>query len=242
VLLLLVLFFDVVPRAVVETDPSGAGDSAPASPREDDARDFVSIVLADAEDTWRETFRRMNREYRGPGLVLFTGAAPSACGLAGAAVGPFYCPREERIYLDLDFFRDLGRRFGAPGDFAQAYIIAHEVGHHVQALLGGLRIGERGRGGDTAVSVRHELQADCFAGIWAHHADRTRHLLESGDLDEGLAAAAAVGDDRRERPAQGHVVPESFTHGTPAQRVRWFTRGFTSGDVARCDTFRATAL
>jgi predicted metalloprotease len=238
VLLLLALFFGFDPGAVVQT---GTRDQVggQASPGADPARDFVSVVLADTEDTWREIFRRHNREYREPKLVLFTGAVSSACGMAGAAVGPFYCPPDERVYLDLDFFRDLGSRFGAPGDFAQAYVIAHEVGHHVQNVLGLARIGDAGRGGrDNAVSIRRELQADCFAGIWAHHADRTRDLLEGGDLEEGLAAAAAVGDDRLQRQGQGRVAPESFTHGTSAQRVRWFTRGYESGDVAQCDTFR----
>jgi predicted metalloprotease len=241
ILLLLALFFGFDPSEVMQQQartqvPGGEGQ---ASPRQDPARDFVSVVLADTEDTWREVFRKMNREYREPKLVLFTGAVQSACGMAGSAVGPFYCPPDERIYLDLDFFRDLGDRFGAPGDFAQAYVIAHEVGHHVQNVLGLARIGEASRGGrDNAVSVRRELQADCFAGIWAHHAERTRHLLESGDLEEGLAAAAAVGDDRLQKRAEGRIAPESFTHGTSEQRKRWFVRGFESGDVAQCDTFR----
>jgi hypothetical protein len=238
VLILLAMFFGFDPGAIVQT---GAQAPAPAteqaSPRGDSTRDFVAVVLADTEDTWHELFRRMNREYRDPKLVLFTGAAQSACGMAAAAVGPFYCPGDEKIYLDLDFFRDLGDRFGAPGDFAQAYVIAHEVGHHVQKVLG---LGPVGRG--NAMSVRRELQADCFAGIWAHHADRTRHILESGDLEEGLGAAAAVGGDRLQRQAKGHTVPEPFTHGTAAQRVRWFKRGLTSGDVAQCDTFRAAEL
>ena len=242
VLLLLALFFGVDPGALVQTGAPPAGVEQ-ASPREDSARDFVSVVLADKEDTWRELFRRMNREYRDPTLVLFTGSVESACGIAGSAVGPFYCPRDERVYIDLDFFRVLGERFGAPGDFAQAYVIAHEVGHHVQNLLRLGRIGQGGRlGEDNAVSVRRELQADCFAGIWAHHADRTRHVLEAGDLEEGLAAAAAVGDDRLQRRAQGRVAPESFTHGTSEQRSRWFKRGYSTGEVAQCDTFRTGAL
>jgi predicted metalloprotease len=156
-------------------------------------------------------------------------------------VGPFYCPGDEKVYLDLEFFRDLGSRFGAPGDFAQAYVIAHEVGHHVQNLLGLAGIGQSGRGGNE-VSVRRELQADCFAGVWAHHADRTRQVLESGDIEEALGAAAAVGDDRLQRRAQGRIAPESFTHGSSAQRVRWFKRGFGAGDPAQCDSFRAQEL
>jgi predicted metalloprotease len=178
----------------------------------------------------------MRREYRDPHLVLFTGGVESACGMAGAAVGPFYCPGDEKIYLDLEFFRDLSSRFGAPGDFAQAYVIAHEVGHHVQNVLGLARIGASG-GHD--VSIRRELQADCFAGVWAAHADRSRHVLEEGDVDEALGAAAAVGDDRLQRRTQGRVAPETFTHGSSAQRVSWFKRGLSSGDPAACDTFRA---
>ncbi len=242
VLLLVAMFFGFDPSAIVQTGPQ-APVSGQASPRSDPARDFVSVVLADTEDTWSEIFTRMNREYRAPKLVLFTGAVSSACGMTGAAVGPFYCPGDERVYLDLDFFRALSTRFGAPGDFAQAYVIAHEVGHHVQKLLGLARMNETaGARGATSISVRRELQADCFAGIWAHTADRSRHILESGDLEEGLGAAAAVGDDRLQRQAQGRVAPESFTHGTSAQRVRWFKRGFASGELAQCDTFRAAEL
>jgi hypothetical protein len=189
----------------------------------------------------------MNREYQDPTLVLFRGSVQSACGIAGAAVGPFYCPDDHKLYLDLDFFGELRRRFGAPGDFAQAYVIAHEVGHHVQTLLGiSERVAAARRRSDpataNALSVRQELQADCFAGVWAHHAHRTRQVLEEGDLEEALGAAAAIGDDRLQRQSQGHVAPESFTHGTSAQRVRWFQHGFTSGAVAQCDTFRTDRL
>jgi hypothetical protein len=204
-------------------------------------------ILADTEDTWRELFRQMNREYRDPKLVLFTGAVQSACGVAGAAVGPLYCPADEKVYLDLDFFQTLRDRFRAPGDFAQAYVIAHEVGHHVQRQLGitdrVLRARRQAsRAEANALSMRHELQADCLAGVWAHHAQETRQILEQGDLEEALGAAAAVGDDRLQRQAQGRVVPDSFTHGTSAQRVRWFRRGFDAGDLERCDTFRAADL
>jgi predicted metalloprotease len=204
-------------------------------------------ILADTEDTWRELFRQMNREYRDPKLVLFTGAVQSACGVAGAAVGPFYCPADEKVYLDPDFFQTLRDRFRAPGDFAQAYVIAHEVGHHVQRQLGitdrVLRARRQAsRAEANALSMRHELQADCLAGVWAHHAQETRQILEQGDLEEALGAAAAVGDDRLQRQAQGRVVPDSFTHGTSAQRVRWFRRGFDAGDLERCDTFRAADL
>jgi len=244
-LLLLALFFGFDPSVILQTDAPGPETGAPtASPGHDEIRDFVAVVLADTEDTWRELFRRMNREYREPKLVLFTRAVESACGIAGAAVGPFYCPADQKLYLDLDFFRALRDRFGAPGDFAQAYVIAHEVGHHVQTLLGisesvMARRQRADRATATALSVRQELQADCYAGVWAHHADRARHVLEPGDLEEALAAAAAIGDDRLQQRAQGRVVPESFTHGTSAQRVRWFKRGFNSGDIRPCDTFRA---
>ena len=248
VILLLALFFGFDPRVILQGDapttpPATQQSPAPsASPRgHDDLRDFVATVLADTEDTWRALFSRMGREYRDPRLVLFNGAVQSACGIAGAATGPFYCPQDQKVYLDLDFFRALRERFRAPGDFAQAYVIAHEVGHHVQKQLGisDRVMAERRRGGSqaNAASVRLELQADCFAGIWAHHAERTRHILEAGDVEEALNAAAAIGDDRLQRQTQGRVAPETFTHGTSKQRVQWFTRGIESGDLRRCDTF-----
>ena len=248
VLLLLALFFGFDPRVILQgdapTSPPGTqqAPSPSASPRgHDDLRDFVATVLADTEDTWRALFSGMGRAYRDPRLVLFNGAVQSACGIAGAATGPFYCPQDQKVYLDLDFFRALRERFLAPGDFAQAYVIAHEVGHHVQKQLGisDRVMAERRRGGSqaNAASVRLELQADCFAGIWAHHAERTRHILEAGDVEEALNAAAAIGDDRLQRQAQGRVAPETFTHGTSKQRVQWFTRGIESGDLRRCDTF-----
>jgi predicted metalloprotease len=248
VLVLLALYFGFDPSVVLQSDPSMPASEAPAtSSRQDPEREFVAVVLADTEDTWRELFRRMNREYEDPKLVLFTASVQSACGMAGSAVGPFYCPADHKLYLDLDFFRALRTRFAAAGDFAQAYVIAHEVGHHVQTLLG---VSERvmasrrraDRAAANALSVRQELQADCFAGIWAHHADRTRQILEEGDLEEALTAAAAIGDDRLQRQAEGRVVPESFTHGTSAQRVHWFRRGFDSGSLRDCDTFRADQL
>jgi uncharacterized protein len=245
-IILLALFFGIDPRVVLQTDapPPSPGVEAPAtSSGRDELRDFVSVVLADTEDTWRQLFRRMNREYREPKLVLFTGAVQSECGMAGEAVGPFYCPADHKLYLDLSFFRALRDRFGAPGDFAQAYVIAHEVGHHVQTLLG---ISERvmaqrqraDRAVANALSVRQELQADCLAGVWAYNANQARQILEQGDLEEALAAASAIGDDRLQQRVQGRVVPESFTHGTSAQRVRWFRRGFGSGDLRQCDTFQ----
>jgi predicted metalloprotease len=210
--------------------------------QDDPGRRFVARVLASTEDVWSGLFAGQGRPYRPPRLVLFSGATQSGCGFAQSAVGPFYCPADQRVYIDLDFFQELETRFQAPGDFARAYVIAHEVGHHVQTLLG---ISERvtqqrqraSQREGNALSVRLELQADCFAGVWAYHADQERRILEPGDLEEGLQAASAVGDDRLQRQAQGHVVPDSFTHGSSAQRVDWFRRGFDSGDVGRCDTF-----
>jgi hypothetical protein len=247
ILVLVALYFGIDPSVVLQSEPPPAAtQQAPAASSRggDEIRDFVAVVLGDTEDTWRALFRRMNREYTDPKLVLFSGSVQSACGMAGAAVGPFYCPGDHKLYLDTTFFRDLRSRFGAPGDFAQAYVIAHEVGHHVQTLLGiSDRVQNARRSGDraqaNALSVRLELQADCFAGVWAHHAEKTRHILEEGDLEEALGAATAIGDDRLQRQSQGRVVPESFTHGSSAQRVRWFQRGFEGGEVRHCDTFAA---
>jgi uncharacterized protein len=223
------------------TQPAPAG--APAGQGSPDPQvDFVSTVLADIEDTWTAVFREHGRTYEAPKLVVFSDAVQSACGIGQAAMGPFYCPRDRAVYLDLSFFRELRERFQAPGDFAQAYVIAHEVGHHVQNLLGiadevGAAQQRSGRRGANALSVRMELQADCFAGLWAYHAAR-RNVVEPGDIEEALGAASAIGDDRLQKATQGHVVPESFTHGSSAQRVEWFRRGFDSGDVERCDTFQ----
>lgn len=208
----------------------------------DEQADFVAVVLADTEDTWHDIFARNGMQYREPELVLFTDVVNSACGMAGAAVGPFYCPADLMVYLDLGFFRELAERFGAPGDLARAYVIAHEVGHHVQTLLGTTeqvraaqsRAGQRDA---NAMQVSMELQADCFAGVWAHHAHTQRQLLEQGDLESALNAAAAIGDDRLQQQTQGRVVPESFTHGTSAQRMQWFRTGFDTGDPAACNTF-----
>jgi uncharacterized protein len=209
---------------------------------EEQQKQFVSVVLADTEDTWRELFQQMGRTYQEPTLVLFSGAVDSGCGFAQSASGPFYCPRDHKLYLDTSFFDQLSRGFGAPGDFAQAYVIAHEVGHHVQNQLGILpRVeamqGQVSRADANRVQVLVELQADCFAGIWAHHADRSRGLLESGDIEEGLNAAAAIGDDRLQKRSQGYVVPDAFTHGSSAQRVGWFKRGLQQGTPEACDTF-----
>jgi len=212
------------------------------SPEEQQMADFVSVVLADTEDTWTEIFRQSGKTYQEPNLVLYTGAVQSACGTGSAAMGPFYCPGDRKVYIDLSFFDELRRRHGAPGDFAQAYVIAHEVGHHVQNLLG---ISERvqseqrglGKAAANALSVKVELQADCFAGVWGNHADRSRHVLEEGDIEEALNAASAIGDDRLQKEGSGYVVPENFTHGTSRQRVEWFKRGIEHGDIASCNTF-----
>jgi len=233
--------------SVSEVRPGGPGADAPRDAAEDKLADFVSVVLADTEDTWKALFAAGGAAYQEPRLVLFRRSVQSACGMAGSASGPFYCPADRKIYIDLSFYDDLRSRFGAPGDFAQAYVIAHEVGHHVQTLLG---ISEKvraaqGRGTRAeanSLSVRLELQADCFAGLWAHHADRTRGIIETGDIDEALNAAAAIGDDRLQRQSQGQVVPESFTHGSSAQRQRWFKKGFDTGSLAACDTFSAATL
>jgi len=212
------------------------------TPEEAELAEFVSVVLADTEDTWREIFSSAGRTYEEPKLVLFSGSVRSACGMASAAMGPFYCPADRKVYIDLSFFSDLRRRHGAPGDFAQAYVIAHEVGHHVQTLLGTskqVRQAQQGLGKSAAnaLTVKQELQADCYAGLWGNHADRSRQVLERGDIEEALNAATAIGDDRLQKQSQGYVVPESFTHGTSEQRVRWFKRGIEHGDAGKCDTF-----
>ncbi|WNW11996.1 neutral zinc metallopeptidase [Pseudomonas sp. DTU_2021_1001937_2_SI_NGA_ILE_001] len=210
--------------------------------------DFVRAVLGDTEDSWQAAFNQAGRQYQDPQLVLFNGQVNSACGFATAATGPFYCPADRRIYLDLDFFREMSQRFSAAGDFAQAYVIAHEVGHHVQTLLGisakvqaARQRGQRMEGADGLL-VRQELQADCLAGVWAHNAQKRLNWLEPGDIEEALNAANAIGDDRLQRQSRGHVVPDSFTHGTSAQRVRWFKTGFAQGNINQCDTFAAKSL
>lgn len=225
----------------------GGGVSTSSEPRELTAAEkemgaFVSTVLADTEDTWRAIFREQGGTYRDPKLILFENGVNSACGMASSAVGPFYCPGDQQLYIDLSFFRDLSQRHGAPGDFAQAYVIAHEVGHHVQTLLGvsdQVRQAKRGKSQAqaNALSVRQELQADCFAGLWGHAYNTERQRLDPGDLEEALTAATAIGDDRLQRESGRGVVPDSFTHGTSAQRVKWFRIGFETGDIAACDTF-----
>ncbi len=236
------------PAQLVEQMPQAGGPSAstttgPPPPGQEELADFVSVVLADTEDTWNPIFASIGRQYEEPKLVLFTGQVRSACGMAGAAMGPFYCPGDHKLYIDLSFYDELQRRFRAPGDFAQAYVIAHEVGHHVQNLLGingEVQAMQRQVSKTEAneLSVLLELQADCMAGVWGYHTQRARNMLEAGDLEEALNAASAIGDDRIQRESTGRVVPDSFTHGSSAQRVKWFRTGFESGDVAACDTFR----
>ncbi|MEX2200786.1 MAG: neutral zinc metallopeptidase [Dongiaceae bacterium] len=225
-----------------ESDESAPGGTVPAG--QEELVEFVSVVLADTEDTWHAIFQAEGSTYREPQLVLFTDTVESACGYAQSAVGPFYCPADNRVYIDLDFFDDLASRHNAAGDFAQAYVIAHEVGHHVQNLLGILpEVHQRQQAlpeaQADALSVATELQADCFAGLWAYHAQQQRQVLEPGDLQEALNAASAVGDDRLQRESQGRVVPDSFTHGTSQQRMEWFLAGFEDGELAACDTFSA---
>lgn len=247
VLALVAAFLGVDPSLIL--DQANQGDNLPTTSSsgnrpaaENELADFVSVVLADTEDTWETLFRQEGLTYRNPKLVLFTGQTSSACGLGKAAMGPFYCPADQKVYIDLSFYDDLRERHQAPGDFAQAYVIAHEVGHHVQTLLGISRKVHELRGRVSQVegnqlSVRQELQADCFAGIWAHHADRTRQILEQGDLEEALNAASSIGDDRLQQQARGYVTPDSFTHGSSAQRVKWFKVGMQAGNLKQCDTF-----
>ena len=249
VLILIALFFGIDPSMIL----SGGGGTiapeqrGPETAEEAQLRDFVSAVLGDTEQTWNAIFEAQGSDYQEPRLVLFSGAVQSACGFADAAVGPFYCPPDQQVYLDTSFFADMERKLEASGDFAAAYVVAHEVGHHVQNQLGIMdRVNEvRGSvGGEQAnqLSVMMELQADCFAGVWANHAQTQRNALEPGDIEEGLNAAAAVGDDRLQRRSQGYVVPESFTHGTSEQRVAWFRRGLETGDPDSCDTFKSQQL
>ena len=250
VLLLLAWYLGIDPTPLlqqIQTDTvADQPGTAPDLPQ-DPLADFVAVVLADTEDTWRAEFAANGKQYVDPTLVLFSDSVASACGYADAATGPFYCPGDQKVYIDLSFYRDLRERFDAPGDFAEAYVIAHEVGHHVQNVLGiSDQVRQQQQHASAAEanrwSVRLELQADCFAGVWANRADRARQILEDGDVDEALTAASAIGDDRLQRQAQGHVTPDSFTHGTSAQRVRWFNEGLTNGSLVRCDTFGAQQL
>ena len=237
------LIFGVDPGAILNQAPA-VEEPAPTSPADDEAKAFVSVVLADTEKTWSELLSQRGIDYPEPTLVLFSGAVQSACGMAGAAVGPFYCPNDQQVYLDLSFFTELSQRFGAPGDFADAYVVAHEIGHHIQNVLGVFEqttaMQQRGSQEEAnRVQVRIELQADCLAGVWAHYARSQPGFLEMGDLEEGLNAASAIGDDRLQKQTQGYVVPESFTHGSSEQRVRWFKTGLESGSIEGCDTFGA---
>lgn len=246
VLIIIVVLLGGDPSALFQST-GGVGFDVPAGssaidPAEDESAQFVAAILGSTEDVWRGQFQEMGRAYEDPTLVLFRGHVQSTCGMASSAVGPFYCSGDQKLYIDLSFFDELSRRFGAPGDFAQAYVVAHEVGHHVQNLLG---ISDRVHAARerlseaefNALSVRLELQADFLAGVWAHHAEQAQPLLEAGDIEEGLRAAAAIGDDRLQRQAQGYVTPDSFTHGTSEQRMRWFRKGLTTGDMSQGDTF-----
>lgn len=241
------LGIDIMPLLLGGGGEPQVTNQRPLSPEQEELADFVAVVLADTEVTWHQQFQAMGAVYEEPTLVLFSGSVGSACGYARSAMGPFYCPADQKVYIDLSFYRDLKNRHQAPGDFAQAYVIAHEVGHHVQTLLGissRVHIAQQKASAAEAnlLSVKQELQADCFAGLWGHHANMERELLEEGDLEEALTAASAIGDDRLQQQSQGHVTPDSFTHGTSEQRVRWFKTGFASGSVKACDTFSAPVL
>lgn len=247
IVVLVSYFLGVDPGMLLQNMPMDSAvvqdEAAPASVQgADPLVDFVTVVLGDTEDTWEVIFRDNGSAYQPPQLVLFSGAVNSACGFAQAAMGPFYCPADRKVYIDLSFYEDLHDRFQAPGDFAQAYVIAHEIGHHVQNLLGTSARIQRQRQSvseaeSNALSVRVELQADCYAGVWANQANRARHILEQGDIEEGLNAASAIGDDRLQQQSRGYVTPDSFTHGSAAQRVLWFRRGLETGMPGQCDTF-----
>ncbi|MBC7929744.1 MAG: zinc metallopeptidase [Rubrivivax sp.] len=252
VILVVALLFGVDPSQLLDTGQGGGQGPATqtgqqrTSPEEDELAKFVRVVLRDTEKVWGDIFQKSGRQYREPRLELFTGQTRSACGGASAAVGPFYCPGDQKVYIDLSFFDELKRRFRAPGDFAQAYVIAHEVGHHVQQILGTsdkvTALQQRaGEAQSNRLSVMLELQADCYAGVWGFY-EQQRGFIEPGDIEEALNAASAIGDDRLQKESQGQVVPDSFTHGSSEQRARWFRQGFESGDMRRCDTFSARSL
>lgn len=250
-LALVAMYFGIDPSVILQqggsfSEPSRQSGYTPTT-AENELADFVSVVLADTEDTWSSVFAKGGSQYSQPTLVLFSGAVESACGYAQAAMGPFYCPADSKVYIDLSFYRDLRDTLGAPGDFAQAYVIAHEVGHHVQSLLG---ISDKvhrmqsslSKTDYNRLSVRLELQADCLAGLWANHTERRRQMLEEGDVEEALNAASMIGDDRLQQRARGSIIPDSFTHGSSAQRVRWFMTGLQSGKLKDCDTFTTRSL
>lgn len=250
IITVIAMYFGVDPAVVLKhipSQPPATTQPATKNPQEEELVKFVSVVLADTEDTWQTLFKQMGKNYEDPTLVLFSSEVKSACGFADAAVGPFYCPGDKKVYIDLSFYQDLKKQLHSPGDFAQAYVIAHEVGHHVQKLLGisdkiNAATAKLSEVEANKLSVKVELQADCFAGIWAHHTEKTKHILEKGDLEEALNAASNIGDDRLQKQSQGHITPDSFTHGTSEQRVRWFKRGFDSGSTKQCDTFAAAKL
>ena len=252
-LALAAIFLGADPRQVLnalqqQNQQAPAGQAAaPRSPEEEERVDFVKVVLGYTEDVWTDVFRKMGKEYQKPTLVTFDGQVQSACGMASAAVGPFYCPGDSNVYIDVSFFKELEKKFNSPGDFAQAYVVAHEVGHHVQNLLGisnkvHAEQSRMSKEEANELSVRLELQADFLAGVWANHAQKTRQILEPGDVESGLRAATAIGDDRLQLEAQGYVVPDSFTHGTSKQRVRWFRKGLETGDIEQGDTFNTREL
>lgn len=245
-------FFGIDPSVILglasnnqDQAPSQVSSNTP--PPIDEMGRFVSKILASTETTWTQVFQEGGSRYQEPKLVLFSGATPTACGTGQSAMGPFYCPGDQKVYIDLSFYRDLKDRFRAPGEFAQAYVIAHEVGHHVQNLLGiSDKVHQAQQGASKArgneLSVRLELQADCFAGVWGNRADAAKNIIEPGEIGQALTAASAIGDDRLQQRSQGRIVPESFTHGTSEQRMRWFKRGMDSGDMRQCDTFKAASL
>jgi hypothetical protein len=253
ILLVLVVsyFTGISPNTLLGMVPNtGTQQATPMSapPVHDEKTVFVAKILADTEDTWQGIFQAAGRTYQAPKLVLFTESTPTACGNGSAAMGPFYCGADQKVYIDLAFYQELKDRYHAPGEFAEAYVIAHEVGHHLQNLLGISNQVQQAQQKAAnskvvnALSVRLELQADCFAGIWGHHADQTEHRIEPGEVEQALTAAAAIGDDQLQKQSQGYAVPDTFTHGTSAQRVKWFTRGMTTGDLAQCNTFAAKDL
>ena len=251
-LALVAMYFGVDPAVVLNMGQGLNQNNAPvearAIPQDDPGAKFVAKVLASTEDTWGKIFAASGQQYPAPKLVLFSGQTPTACGSGQAAAGPFYCPGDQKVYIDLSFYEEMKNRFHAPGDFAQAYVIAHEIGHHIQNLQGisdkvqQARQSARSEGEANAYSVRLELQADCYAGVWANHADGANRILEAGDVEEAMTAAAAIGDDALQKQAQGYVVPDSFTHGTSQQRQRWFNQGLNSGDIKKCDTFSVASI
>lgn len=250
-LALVAMYFGVDPSVVLNIG-QGMNQNAPVEampiPQDDPAAKFVAKVLGSTEDTWGKIFQGSGHQYPAPKLVLFSGQTPTACGSGQAAMGPFYCPGDQKVYIDLSFYQEMKDRFHAPGDFAQAYVIAHEVGHHIQNLMGTsdkvqqARQSARNEAQANQYSVMLELQADCYAGVWAHHADGENRILEAGDVEETMTAAAAIGDDALQKQAQGYAVPDSFTHGTSQQRMRWFNQGLSTGDVNKCDTFNVAAI